>query len=364
MSVWTWIEEFHEQARAANDTERLRLWPLATEAGRVDDTDPEQALSLLAEGAALADHLGEPWWGIFFAHWRAQTLLFYARDLNAALDLAQRTMVEVRKPIYAELPQRICVHEDVIHAYAGRDPLGYAPLIRDALTYMQREVTPELECYACVLELEGTFALGVDDFERAKQLGLRLLEHADAKTGRSREHNRTRGFALLCQVAVRRKDWDALASWSGALEASARALPTERVIAEALLWQALAARHHGNASRAHRLCLAATTQAAKLGAEPSADYYDALSAYHVLGGDTRQALAVRDWQLERLRSKGRLAEECHCRMARCHLLKESGLPLRQDVAEARQVIMQLRDPRPALSELEQFEHPGVPPSPA
>jgi hypothetical protein len=26
--------------------------------------------------------------------------------------------------------------------------------------------------------------------------------------------------------------------------------------------------------------------------------------------------------------------------------------------------MQLRDPRPALSELEQFEHPGVPPSPA
>ena len=89
-----------------------------------------------------------------------------------------------------------------------------------------------------------------------------------------------------------------------------------------------------------------------------------MSAYHELGGDTRQALAVRAWQLERLRDKGRLAEECHCRMARCHLLKESGLPLRQDVAEARQVIMQLRDPRPALSELEQFEQPALPQRPA
>ena len=145
MSVWDWISEFESKAYASNDPERQQLVEYYYIAQEFHDYDHDRALALLQQGREFARRLGEPWWVLFYEHWRIQVLLFHKRDYTAALDAAVRAAVEVRKPIYAHLPQRICLHEDVISAYAGIDPAGHATKIQQALDYMESEITPDLE---------------------------------------------------------------------------------------------------------------------------------------------------------------------------------------------------------------------------
>src|SRR5215472_783316 len=137
MSVWDWIIAFRDEAQANGDRDRLRLQQIFDNASRFTKTDPDVMLGLLAEGKALAQQLDEPWWVLFFDHWRLQALLHFKYDYRDVMDLAVTATLEARKPQFSTLPQRICLHEDLIYAYVGTDAEGHADRITQALDYMQ-----------------------------------------------------------------------------------------------------------------------------------------------------------------------------------------------------------------------------------
>ena len=178
MSVWDWLHEFADEMRAQGDRERFRLWEIQGEASRFGRAEPERKLAKLEEGRALAQRLGESWWVLHFDHWRLQVLMHYLLDYRPeVLDLAVRSTLEARKPQYARLPQRICLHEDLIYAYLGVDPLGHADAIRQALDYMRKEVSEDLECRYCVQNCRTEFALrrgALDEAEAARRALARL----------------------------------------------------------------------------------------------------------------------------------------------------------------------------------------------
>jgi hypothetical protein len=109
MEVWDWVHDYQAQALSSDDTERLRLTLIQSEAAAVSETDPDQALALLDKEIRLAKHLREPWWILFFEFWRTETLLFDKLDYNHLLDQAVRTVLEVRKPIYDQHPLRFAI---------------------------------------------------------------------------------------------------------------------------------------------------------------------------------------------------------------------------------------------------------------
>src|SRR5688572_24146096 len=121
MSVWNWVHEYAAEADARGDKVRSELYECLQIAFHHGKIEPEQMLSALEEGRALARRLNEPWWELLFDHWRLQCYMNYLLDFRPALELAVRAALEARKPAYATLPQRICIHEDLIDAYLGVD---------------------------------------------------------------------------------------------------------------------------------------------------------------------------------------------------------------------------------------------------
>ncbi|HKI36837.1 MAG TPA: hypothetical protein VKA46_33605 [Gemmataceae bacterium] len=355
MSVWDWIVEFNNAAEANGDRDRQRLLQIYENASKFAKTDPDVMLGLLAEGKALAQQLDEPWWVLFFDHWRLQALLHFKYDYRDVMDVAVQATLEARKPQYAELPQRVCLHEDLIYAYVGTDPEGHAERIGQALDYMQQHVGPDLDCRFCVQGCRAQFALQRGRLDEAQAASLKMLEMTDSERSPSTaDHYALDAYADLCAVAFERGDWDGLAEWARAGEETARRRDKQLELAKFLAWRALLERRDGNEDTARRLFRAATSRAARLKAVPGESYYDALCAYHEQGGDPGAALTTRDQELTTIAGKGRLTHETRCRLKRCRLLAQMGLPLDEDLRAAREVAGKLRQPEKYLEEVDRL----------
>src|SRR5437763_4105570 len=211
MSVWDWVSEFADDARAADDEERLRLYEFQQRAFQHGKANPELMLAALEEGRALAQRLGESWWVLLFDHWRLQCYRHYLLDYNRAAELAVRATLEARKPQYEGLPQRVCLHDDLVGAYLGVDPLGHAEAIAKALDFMEGETREDFECRYCLQNRRRAFALARDRLDEAEECSrVQLAMAADDDSFATGEHHAVFAYEGLCEVALRRQDWDSL----------------------------------------------------------------------------------------------------------------------------------------------------------
>jgi hypothetical protein len=356
MSVWDWIMEFTAAAQNRGDQQRLRLLPIFENASQFATKDPDVMLGLLAEGRALSDQLNEPWWVLFFDHWRLQALLHFTYDYRQVLDLAVRATLEARQPKYVLMPQRLCLHEDLIFAYVGTDPAGHAERIEQALDYMQLEVGPDLECRYCVHNCCSEFALQRGRLDEAEAACIRLLALTDAEPDRSTaQHHAVDAYSDLCAVAFARGDWDALRGWATLGEETARRRRNKQLeLAEFLAWRAFLERRWGHENLARRLCQAAISRLSHIKALPNENYHDALCAYHEQGHDLENALRARDEELRSIAGKGRFLHETRCRVKRCRLLALLGRLQDADLVAARAVAGQLRFPEAYIAELDRL----------
>ena len=199
------------------------------------------------------------------------------------------------------------------------------------------------------------FAYEVGDLEEAERLALEELKLADEDPDRhTARHHEVDTCKALCWIAYRGKDWPALAGHAATGEERARAIGYRYELALFLLWRAICARRDGGADEARQLCRQGTAQMARLGQPPGESYYDALCAYHELGGDPGAALTVRDQELKVIAGKGRLTHEARCRLKRCRLLAQMGLPLEEDLRTAREVVAKLRHPEKYVEEIDRL----------
>src|SRR4051794_28619321 len=143
MNVWDWVADFRAGALASGDRQRLRLVDLNHLAYQHRYTNPDQMLTLLAEGRRLAQALGEPWWALFYDYWSLETLLTYKGDYRRLLDRAVALTLEARRPAYERHPLLFNVHLILARAYLGVDPRGHAGPVREALAYLSANVPPE-----------------------------------------------------------------------------------------------------------------------------------------------------------------------------------------------------------------------------
>ena len=126
------------------------------------------------------------------------------------MNLAVQATLKTRKPQYSELPQRICLHEDLIYAYVGTDPEGHAERIEQALEYMQQQVGPELSCRFCVQGCCTQFAFQRGQLDEAQAAAMKMLEMtANERSRETAEHHGMEAYGDLCAIAFERGDWEA-----------------------------------------------------------------------------------------------------------------------------------------------------------
>jgi hypothetical protein len=351
--VWDWVDECRARALATGDRRRLRLTQIHAAAYEHRHTEPARMLALLDAGRRLADALDEPWWVLFFDHWRLETLLCYLCDYRPLLELGARLTLELRRPVFAAHPLRHAVWLNLVSSYLAVDPLGHVGPVREALGFLEAELPAHGEERYMLLACRQRLARELGRLDEAIAWDLKALERADADPDRGQaRHHAVGAHTTLCSSSFHKGDWAALAEYACRGEELARAHGAQYETALFLVWRALAERQAGHAETARRLFQRGTTQMARLGTPPEDDYYDALCAYHELAGRPLAALEVRDRELAALLGLGQLSSEAECRIKRCRLLARLGRPLEDELREAHAAIARLRDPRPYLAQLD------------
>jgi hypothetical protein len=244
----------------------------------------------------------------------------------------------------------------LITVYLSIDPLGYADQIREALAYLETELTPG-PTNARYLHHENKigFALERECYDEAQELTLRCLAELQADPDwHAVRHYQVAVYGFLSLIAFRRNDWDGLAQWAQALEEAARLVGYQHSVAIALLWQALVAQRHGDKGRAARLCRTAVSRKSRLQVPAYSGYYDALCHFHQEAGKLDKALRLRERQLQAITNKGMLGYEFKVLIKKCRLLGLLGKLQEIDLEAARQVARKLRSPGKYLEEIEQI----------
>jgi hypothetical protein len=350
-----WFSDYEARVRRAGDQERLRMVRFHHQAYSFRETDPDHVLDLIAQGQALARQLDEPWWVLFYSQYRVHALLHFRQDFREVLEPAVRNALEVRKSSYANFPRRLLIHDDLVSAYTGIDPVGYADRIREALAYLDAEVPPEGDDRYMLLGGIRQFAMELGNDAEAEQ----AIQHSLAVAGddddqERAEHFSVFAFAALAEVAWKRKDWSLLT------EAAAAGLDLVRRVGHQvehsgfLMWQAVIARHRGEKDRALGRYLQAVSRIERVRMPPDGSFFEARCGYHELAGEMADALAVRDGELARIGNRGRLAYECRVGLARCGLLARLGRLTEADLDAARAAAGKLRQPEKALAELDRL----------
>ena len=350
MDVWTWVNHYREEARRAGDAERVRMTLIQREAYAYREMEPPRMMAMLQEGRALAQRLREPWWVLFFEFWRTEAIIHYLGDFTPLLDQAVATALEARKPLYDQHPLRFAIYGHLTAAYLYIDPRGYQQEIETALADLEKMLPDIVEERYIFLGRRCTLAEELGRLDEAVAINDRSLALLDGYPNPL--HHQIGYHATACRLHQRRGDWTALAACATTGEALARRKPAKRALAKFLLWRALWSRHEGDEEQARRLWRSATAQMARLGAPPGESYYDALCAYHELGGNLAGALKVRNRHLAELQGKGMLSTECDAHIKRCRLLATMGRLGAADLAAARAAAMRLRAPAHYLEQIE------------
>ncbi len=355
MSKWSWCHEYEADARTKGDADRLRLARLHYEGWGWRETDPDRAYALYDQGWQLARRLGEPWWQLFYAHWRLGALLYFKRDYRDVLRPAVEAVLEVRKPNYDAFPFRFAVYYDLISAYLGIDAPGYAAPIRQALHSLEHDVPCSGEDHFLLEDLKRAFALALDDLDGAEAATLRSMRIADdCGEQHSAAHHMAFNYCGLCTVAFKRNDWERLAEHAAAGEQAARRIGYKLQQSECQMWTALLALRSGDETRARPLRTRAVSRVARLKRPPTGSWFNALAAWALHENDLAAALAVRDREFETIRDRGRLHYECACHVERCRLLARMGRPLDEALAAGREAAAKLREPAPERDKLERI----------
>jgi hypothetical protein len=356
MSVWTWIKEYAEAADEAADQRKQNLLAAYDSGRQKFERLPDDAVAEFERGRQLAVALNEPWWALFFEHWKLQALLHCKYDNRRAMELAVTVSLEARKSPYQGCPQRLCVHDDLITSYLSLDAPGYAGEVEEALAYMEQEVQEDFECRYCLLQrrCELTEALGnLDAFEKAV---VRLLAKSQEQ---GEDHHALSGHAWMCLVAYRKGTPEQIAQ--SAAEGLVICDKIDRPVlqAELVTWQAYLARLKGDDDAAAKRLRWAAVLLSRTQRQPGNRYYIARCAYHALKQEREQELAVREQELLLLADKNQYFWEANARIEHCRLLSELGRPAGEALAQARQVIGKLRRPAALLARLAEIEGSGA-----
>ena len=354
ISVWDWVNQYRREANKGDDPSRKMLYNFYDSSRPLMSKDPDAALAVLQQGRALAEKLGEKWWTAFYDHWITQVLVYRKRDFLAALDIAIKNVMEVRKPDYQHFPQRICIHNELVDIYGALDFYGYAKAIEDALDYMQSQVGPDLECGYCLRAARVYFAYDMEHFEEAEVIAAQHIAFVDQATRRDFDGEHYRAIARLipCRLAFRRTDWEELLRLAREGQEIALKQRAAFWIIEFFIWEALALRRLKFEEEAKRIFQNAMTRASQLNALPSGEYYDALCAYHEAGSNLTTVLVLRGQQLKEAIASGSPYYENLAHLKRCELLAQMGILTEADLNAARAAANKLKDPSRVLAKLD------------
>ena len=289
-SFWQWMRDFHFRAVESGDIERQQLAILWESSVELSYERPDQKLAILDQAGALARRLNEPYWDLFFDHWKIEVLLYEKHQPAAALKLAARAAFEVRKPIYDAFSYRPQITLSLTACYLKTDPIGYEPMLREAFEYarVQCQNDEELRPYFAQQWSRFLEAVGAPDAVEAN------WQHLYAAYQSGTEHYVLFALVHLCSTLA---TYDLPAARHHIGEFAALGLELcrieerDREAAVFTMWLAVAARWRGEEQEAYKLYLRSWEMQKRLSSPHNAVQF-AATLYHESAREWEAALRV------------------------------------------------------------------------
>ena len=327
-SFWQWMRDFHFRAVENGDFERMQLAVLWEQSVELSYERPDEKLAILEQAGALARKLNEPYWDMFFDHWKIEVLLYEKHQPAAALKLAARSAFEVRKPIYDAFAYRPQITLSLTACYLKIDPIGYEPMLREAFEYARGQCQNDEELKPYFAQQWSRFleAVGAPDAVEAN------WRHLYAAYQSGTEHYILFALVHLCSTLA---SYDLPAARSHVGEFAAlgielcRMEERDREAAMFTMWRAVAARWDGDEIEARKSYARAYELQKRLTSPHNAIDF-AATIYHETLGEWDEALRVVENEIEVLKSHELAFLEAKRTLKQIELLRK----LNRDCAEA------------------------------
>lgn len=352
-SFWQWMRDFHFRAVQNGDFERMQLAILWERSVELSYERPDQKLAILEQASALARRLNEPYWDLFFDHWKIEILLYEKHQPAAALKLAARAAFEVRKPLYDAFSYRPQITLSLTACYLKTDPIGYEKPLREAFEYARAQCQNDEELRPYFAQQWSRFleAIGAPDAVEAN------WQHLYAAYQSGTEHYVLFALVHLCSTLASH-DVPAARSHVGEFAALGLELcrieERDREAAIFTMWAGVAARWDGAQSRAVQLYQRAWEMQRRL-TSPHYAIQFAATFYHETAGEWEEALRVVEGEIAVLQTHELAFLEAKRRLKQVELLQRLGRDTAGAIASLRAVASGLKSREHWDDELRKLE---------
>ena len=343
--------------QATGDTERMGLIDLYREGWQLQETHAEQSFALFTRGRNEARRLNEPWWVLFFEHWRLNAITCFAGDYVRALPLALELMVRFNAPDGQSHEFRNWILMHVLAVYTSIDPHGYRDEIERSFAYLDRQIARGPTNERVYLEILWVdYRSSTERWDTAYEVALRLLALVDQSQDHDlRVWHGTWTLFKLCRVCHALGRVDELAGHADHMaELSGKCRELRRTQADAWIWRAVTARAKGDERNASR-CFHRSMRLLAGVERRDLICADSIATYKELCGDLKAAVGVRDREIAAATKKGELHRVCQAHVERCRLLTQAGEITPADLNAARLAAGKLRLPGWFLEKIERIE---------
>ena len=339
-SFWQWMREFHWRAVQSGDAQRMQLAILWEKSIVLSYEAPDQKLAIYEQARALAERLNEPYWALFFDHWKIEALLYEKHRPQDALTLAARAAFEVRKPLYDAFLYRPQITLSLTACYLKLDPIGYEEPLREAFEYARQQCAGQDELKPYFAQQWSRFLEAVGDPDAVEA----NWEHLYLAFESGTEHYVLFALVHLCSTLAS-YDVDAARVHIGEFAATGLELcaieDREREAAIFTMWAALAARWDGDEARAQTLYARAGTMQERL-TSPHNALGLAAQMFHAERGEWERALQVVEREVAVNARHELHFLEAKRRLKQIELLKKLGRPTDDARAALQSVAAELK----------------------
>lgn len=349
--VFEWTKRFYEQARNANDQERLRLAQFGPRIIQANRENPQQALALIDEAERLAFVLKEHCWYPILSWLRGEVYVHTLLDMPTSIRVLSEAIVRMSQPVYRGCVGIQNVYIVLLTAYIYTDPFGYAEKISKALDFLENSFeNDQLEQHMIAVR-RTLVELGRENYDAAQKYALDSLRISANESLLLAE-----SYTMLAETAHHRHDLQAALEYAQAGEVLLRDVEHRKMEYIQLLgYEAVYTLKLGNESAADALYQRMLLLVNELGSEPYYTFYECQAAYHEIKGEVSAAIDACQQIIEGAKRIGSIYADCVGHLHLSRLFGKAGLPTVDAIANARVSFEQLIDPSPLIKKLEQIE---------
>lgn len=344
-----WIERQWHTARREQNQAILEAFGHYSKAWDCRYQHPEKALRHYESAQQLSVQGGNAELALFFQSWCVETYRSYLYNYQAALEVALRLIVELRK--YPTSPIAGSVYTHAINVQLCIDPLGYAARLQEMFTYVEQNLALSPAYHALLLYSRMQFAFAQDQIEEGTQYAHRCLEVSlEASTPDKPIYGAAGAAVTLAYIHDGVEDWQQVQAYALQAERLARLSGNTEKLISAFYWQALSAYAQSNEAEGERCFQAGEVHRATIELQ-SRPFYYTLARLYLVRGETNRIPPLVESVLHSCQRSGEIYGECVVRLRYCCFLGQMGAAVDKPLAEARQAAQRLHYPNYFLTKL-------------